>query len=211
MERIRTALILVLTGAFLASCGDSGEEPKPVAEKRWKAAKSGDKDSGRPKRVPRAAIVVDGKAGDWAEVPVFLAPKSRRTSYQVQEIKLARDEDHLYVLFRLGVGIGERFQRDKKAGRLGGHAIGYLDLAVDAGRYSLWLPTGYAVAGPSAICSYDLMCPPRDHQIKPVLTKKCSEHPDWIAFHGKHLELKVPLNKLNATADSRFVLRLAEF
>ncbi|MCH8218586.1 MAG: hypothetical protein IH892_17645 [Planctomycetes bacterium] len=65
---------------------------------------------------PRAAITMDGKADDWASVPPVVMHDSsggpwKSTRVGMQSIKLAQDDQNLYVLITLGVGIQEKFDR----------------------------------------------------------------------------------------------------
>ena len=67
MERIRAALILVLAGAFLASCGGGGKEAKAVAEEFWNAAKSGDNDAAKSyvAKASKANLRIEDQGDFW--------------------------------------------------------------------------------------------------------------------------------------------------
>ena len=63
---------------------------------------------------PQATITMDGKADDWASVPPVVMHDSSGGSWKstrvgMQSIKLAHDDQNLYVLITFGVGIQETF------------------------------------------------------------------------------------------------------
>ena len=177
-----------------------------------------------PKPAPTAAITVDGKADDWAGVPAVLTPPVPRPgdkTYSCKAVKIARDDENLFVLFILGLGVGERFdnQLASPRGRPSTGALGYFNFQTEGRKFVIWLPTGfcqtYEKTGkftsqvPTADFEVGRYNPKTDSH-DTVLEAASNEQPEFIAFDGKHLELKVPLAKLGIAGDHPMQVELSE-
>ncbi len=167
--------------------------------------------------IPVADITLDGRADDWSNVSPARCKidKSIRATYDVRQIKVARGEDNLYLLFELGLGVGEKFENERKTGKVFTGALGYLDFATETGKYRLWIPTGFSqtidtkaakTESVTISISYDLSrADPGSNEYEETASRSYPEDSGYIAFQGKYLELKIPLNELNITPDSRIL------
>ncbi len=205
---------------FVAGCGGESEPPSAGQEK---LGGPGERSPSGEEAEPRSAIKVDGRAQDWRDVPVLLelpAEKPRETNYDCQAVQVTRDERNLYVLFTLGLGIGERHaQQMEQEGRATSGAIGHLYLTSDGATFSLWIPTG-------ARSSYDMetdevtneptvsvevsRAKEGDAGWETVFEADSAEQPQSVAFAGKHLELAIPLTVLGISADAPIEAKLEE-
>jgi hypothetical protein len=159
--------------------------------------------------IPAASIAVDGQTDDWSAVPVRLRCKpSVTSSYKPVSVRVAADDQFLYVLIELTLGVRERFDKQLPSGRVSSGALGYLRLNVDATGYRVWLPTGFAMhtlkgkTTMSLQMSYELGRQSSGNRFDRVLTKEYPADKDFIAIEGKYVELKIPLENLAAKPTS---------
>ena len=164
--------------------------------------------------VPVAAIVLDGKADDWADVPVAVSNRPSSTAvYGVRKIKIARDDVDLYVLFELSLGVQERVDRQRnEGGRYWSGAFGHLRFVVDGQHYSVWLPTGtkqeYDVASGQVLSvlpsvTYELVRKkPGTDDYDPVAERDSNDDPGYIAYAGRNIEFRFRLADLKINPNS---------
>lgn len=212
MAFVRWTGCVALAGCLCCGCerGSDNAEPKERTKPAGRPAAAQVRRS--PTAVPTTAIVVDGAANDWKGVPIHLTSRPGVTSsYKPKTVRVAQDRECLYILFELGTGVRERFDRQVPTGRVSSGALGYLNLAVDGRKYRLWLPTGVRMStrpGNSAP-SYSLMMTcellrrkAQGDQYEKILEKEYPQDKEWIAIAGKHVELKIPLIHFEAEPDS---------
>ena len=178
-----------------------------------------------PKPAPLANITIDGRADEWAQVPAVLIIHHDRWSnrnYKCKAVKLARDEANLYILFELSLGIGERYEEQLATPphRPTSGALGYLSLYTEGGEFTIWIPTGVST-------TYDLVSRKATKQLPmasfevgrynaetdshdDVFEAESIEDPEFVAFEGKFLELKIPIEKLGIQADRSIRAELDE-
>ncbi len=184
------------------SLADVPEQPPPSSQIQPVS-------SAKVKVAPPAPIIIDGQFEDWNAVPDFdcKVKEDSHPSHDTQEIKIAHDDQNLYVFFRFKLGIGEKIEKEFAAtGRASSGAIGYLKLTSGADQFNLWLPTGFTqkadktagtVAKPQGVVSVTVgKFNPSTKQFEKILEKEFPEHPDFIAFEGPMLEFKLPLDVL---------------
>ena len=210
----RTILILlgaaavVVTAALLAGKG-GGPKPSPQVAPTTSKATSEAKPTQQETAVPQAQIAVDGKGDDWSSVPALLVPKPDRwdtRTYNCQAVKCARDEKNLYVLFVLGLGIRERYDRQMQAGGPpSSGALGYLKFQTEGKQFSIWVPTGVSQTfGKTGQVIKSL--PTADFEVSrynpatqgwgKIFAAESENGSEFIGFDGKLLEIKLPLEKL---------------
>ena len=137
-------------------------------------------------------------------------------SHQVQSawvraMALAHDGTDLYVMLALAEGIKERFERTRSTG-----ALGYLYMDVDgdastgrqrtvhqkAGGFDcrLWLPTGFHGGTGKAtepMAAYKVQrYSGKGHEDVPGSERETHKDPEFVAFAGKFLEMRIPLETL---------------
>jgi hypothetical protein len=188
------------------------------------AEKPGPADAERPPaKAPMRRIKIDGRAEDWADVPIALAVKDeggRPTNYDCRAVKLTSDQNHLYILFVLGRGIGERHAAQiEETGRATSGAIGHLHLTHPQHKFTIWIPTGFTTSYDSEtdevtnnpMMSIDVSRgSPDGKAMETVFEASWPEEGNAIAFHGKHLELAIPLEKLGIDGHRRLDVTLDE-
>lgn len=172
--------------------------------------------------VPVAVIVLDGRADDWADVPVHATNRSSSmATYGVRTIKIARDEVNLYVLFELSLGVQERVDRQRdKDGKYWTGAFGHLRFVVDGQQYAAWLPTGTEqkydrtngqVLSVKPSVSYELgRKKPDADDYDTVVERDSNDDPGYIAYAGRHIEFRFPSSDLNINPDSRVTVTFDE-
>ena len=178
-----------------------------------------------PKPAPLARITIDGRADDWVDVPAAQIIHHDRWSsrnYKCKAVKLARDEANLYILFELSLGIGERYEEQlaRPPHRPTSGALGYLSLYTEGEKFSIWIPTGVST-------TYDLVSrkatkrlPTASFEVgrynsetdsyDDVFEAESIEDPEFVAFEGNFLELKIPINKLGIQGDRSIRAELDE-
>ena len=220
-------VITPIIGLCLFGCTRKSSEPEAAAPTRQEPAQTAPSEKFVPepvhagKTVPEAPIAIDGEADDWADVPVFAVITHDDwvfVNYGVEDIKMARDDEYLYVCMRLCQGIRERFDNQVSgSGRPSSGAIGYLRISADSAKYSVWLPTGFRIqSSPEGTSSkptadFELCRIRSDGDSESLLKKESIGNPDFIAFSGKHLELKLPLELVPVTESSSIEIELDEF
>ncbi len=189
------------------------------------AQRSKQKQQPPPKPAPLANITIDGRAKEWAQVPAVLIIHHDRWSnrnYTCKAVKLARDQANLYILFELSLGIGERYEKQLATPphRPTSGALGYLSLYTEGEEFTIWIPTGVST-------TYDLVSRKATKQLPmasfevgrynaetdshdDVFEAESIENPEFIAFEGKFLELKIPIEKLGIQGDNSIRLELDE-
>jgi len=165
--------------------------------------------------IPTANIVVDGQIEDWAAIPVRLRPKPGVTSsYKPTAVRVAANEQFVYFLIELGLGVRERFDQQLPSGRVSSGALGHLRLTVDGTQYSVWLPTGFSMETPKGRptlltlqMSYELgRQNSQGKKLERLLTKEYPIDQDFIAIEGKYVEIKIPLETLAAKPTSSWTI-----
>jgi len=214
-------LVVGIAGGLCEGCKQQAERPKREKQDAAAGQSAAAQAAAPGGSVPSAAIVVDGRAEDWADVPVRLTNRPGSTStYKPKGVWVARDGQYLYVLFELGLGVRERFEEQLPSGSVSSGALGYLNLTVDNVKYRLWLPTGVTMhwsrgaATPSFSLemSYELLREKkRGEEYDKVLDKKYPSDKGWIGIAGKHVELKIPLEQLGAGRRSAWRITLDAF
>jgi hypothetical protein len=221
------AVVLLATGKVRF-----GNEPQPAPQAAEKTGATGGAATppspgppaaGPQATIPQAKIKVDGKGDDWSAVPVFLAPTAGKwdsRTYRCQAVKLARDDENLYVLFALGLGIRQRYDKQLEAsGRPSSGALGYLKFQTEGRQFSIWIPTGFSQKFDQSRKLIASM-PTADFQVSrhnpstagwgEVFAAGSETQAEFIGFDGKLLELKLPLEKLGITGASAVTLSLKE-
>jgi hypothetical protein len=170
---------------------------------------------GRPR--PR-----DGKDDDWAEVPVMRVVDSPGLfiSYHCRTIKMARDDRNVYVLFTLGLGVIERYEKQMaEKGSATSGAIGYLHLSCGDEKFTIWVPTGvmYKVNTGTGQQEFE---PFIEFEVgrgtstgsidAPLFEAEWPEDKQYIGVEGKCVELAIPLSKLQITSDELVRISLDE-
>ena len=177
------------------------------------------------KSVPPAKITVDGKADEWAQVPAVLIIRQDKWSskdYKCKAVKLARDEANLYILFELSLGIGERYEQQLATPpyRPTSGALGYLRLYTAGEKFSIWIPTGVSTTYDIASRKLTKQLPMASFEVgrynaqtnkyDGIFEAESIKNPEFVAFEGKFLELKIPIEKLGIQADSSIRIELNE-
>jgi len=175
--------------------------------------------------VPLAGITVDGKADEWAQVPAVLIIRHDKWSsknYKCKAVKLARDAANLYILFELSLGIGERYEQQLATPphRPTSSALGYLKLYTAGGKFTIWIPTGVSTTYDTITRKLTKQLPMASFEVghynaqtnkyDDVFEAESIENPEFVAFKGKFLELKIPIEKLGIQADSSIRIELNE-
>ena len=143
-------------------------------------------------------------------------------NYKCKAVKLARDEANLYILFELSLGIGERYEEQLATPphRPTSGALGYLSLYTEEKEFTIWIPTGVST-------TYDLVSRKATKQLPmasfevgrynaetdshdDVFEAESIEDPEFVAFEGKFLELKIPIEKLGIQGDRSIRAELDE-
>ncbi len=217
------AILMALTGIVMSSRKglfefETDDSPDP-------AAPSGPSDSdsdegkarpfsptaGRP--VQLARIALDGRADDWADVEPFITPRPGmlgRGTYGCRTIRLARDREHLYVLFELDRGVARAFEAAMAgpSGRPGSGRLGILDFDTEGRRFSLRVSTGYSVirATASARPTIGPLVHVEVYRYDPrrrVISAGSRGDSPVAAFEGKTVEVKLSLSQLGLTEACR--------
>ena len=197
---LRFMWIALMTFVLLGCDRDSGpaqQEPEPAQATR------------PAKMASEPKVKIDGRADEWTDVPVALTVKDaggRPTNYDCRTVKLTSDESRLYILFVLGRGIGERHaEQIEETGRATSGAIGHLHLAHPQHKFTIWIPTGFTTSYDTEtdeVTNEPMMSievsrgTPDGDAMQTVFEARWPEDADSIAFHGKHLELAIPLENL---------------
>lgn len=210
------AIVMALAGIVMSSRRglfglDSDASPDPVA--RGHPAGS-DPVELKPipfspatgRAVPLRRVVLDGRDDDWAGAEPFLTHRPGmlgRSTYGCRTIRLARDREHLYVLFELDRGVGQALDEAiaRPSGRPGAGRLGILDFDSEGRRFSLRVSTGYSIArgaAPSApnvepIVHVDVY---RFDPRRRVISAGSRGGGAVAAFDGKTVEVKLPLSLL---------------
>ena len=178
-----------------------------------------------PKAAPLAKITVDGKAEEWAQVPAVLTiyhDKWNNKNYTCKAVKLARDEANLYILFELSLGIGERYEKQLATPphQPTSGALGYLTLYVEGEKFTIWIPTGVSVTYNIVSGKLTEQLPMASFEVgrynaetdghDDVFEAESIEDPEFVAFEGKFLELKIPIDRLGIQADRAIRAELDE-
>lgn len=178
-----------------------------------------------PFKATTAKITIDGQADDWTDVPRTRCKINKESSfpdYDAREIRFAHDAENLYILLRFKVGIREKFDQEAAArGSVTTGVIGYLRFSTARSDYSFYLPTGFAQTYDQhtgqrtrfePFVSYDLhRIPPDSDDYETIADRDSDDDPEFVVFDGKYLELKVPLQELGMTGESRFTTWLDEW
>jgi hypothetical protein len=185
-------------------------------------------------QVAAGAIVIDGTSDDWAALkmrrwnvlpprPVKGEPRGMGERFALRQwahtaetaevhfLALAHDEENLYVILQMPVGIKEKYEKTHATG-----ALGYLCLDLDGDASTgqqetlygktagfdckLWLPTGfYGALGEPAkpMAAYEVTCFENGKfEEVPGAEKETHEAPDFIAFAGNFIEMRIPYDVL---------------
>jgi len=178
-----------------------------------------------PKPAPLTRITIDGKANDWVEVPAALIihhDKWSNRNYKCKAVKLTRDEANLYILFELSLGIGERYEKQLATPpcRPTSGALGYLSLYTEGQEFTIWLPTGVSTTSDRLPRKATKQLPMASFEVgrynaetgshDKVFEAESIENPEFVAFEGKFLEMKIPIEKLGIQGDKSIRAELDE-
>ncbi|MCK4849762.1 MAG: hypothetical protein KAT11_00350 [Phycisphaerae bacterium] len=178
-----------------------------------------------PKPAPLANITIDGRADEWAQVPAVLIihhDKWSNRHYTCKAVKLARDQANLYILFELSLGIGERYEKQLATPphRPTSGALGYLSVYSEAKEFTIWIPTGVSTTYNIVSGKATEQLPMASFEVErynaetdshdDVFEAESIENPEFVAFEGKFLELKIPIEKLGIQGNSSIRLELDE-
>ncbi len=140
----------------------------------------------------------------------------------MQNIKLAHDDDNLFILLRFKTGIGEKFDQElEETGNATSGAIGYLHLKTENREFVLWLPTGFSSSFDTktgqrtkfiSMARYDLSEVFQDgEETRDIAGRSSDEDPEFLAYDDKFFELRIPLSELGITGNTRLHVKLDEF
>jgi hypothetical protein len=212
---MRTVWIALMMSMLLLGCGRESGPEKEKPEAAGATRSTGE--------TTRREIKLDGRADEWMDVPVALKVEDdggRPTTYDCRAVKLTSDDTHLYILFVLGKGIGERHaEQIEKTGRATSGAIGHLHLEHPRHKFAIWVPTGFTTSYDTEtdqvtnepMMSIDVSREASDGQaMETVFEARWPEDANSVAFQGKHLELAIPLEKLGINDHKQLDVTLSE-
>ena len=178
-----------------------------------------------PKPASLTKIVIDGQADEWSQVPTALVVQKDDwddKNYTCKAVKLARDETNIYILFELSLGIGERYEKQLATPphEPSSGALGYLKLHAGGEKFTIWIPTGVSITfdlvsrkvkeqSPTASFEVGRYNSQADSYDK-IFEAESIDNPEFVAFEGKFLELKIPTEKLGIRADEPIRVELDE-
>jgi len=165
--------------------------------------------------VPLYALIpprpVEGEPKDRHEEMMLQSWAGRARSAEAQAMALAHDGQDLYVILKLAIGIQEEWEQTHRTGALGylcfdsdgdastGEAANVHGEQVGAD-FRLWLPTGFhggTDIETVPVASYDLEAWQQESYEDVADGERGTlEDPDWIAFAGRFLEMRIPLAQL---------------